>query len=745
MNTRSQRELVLVGGGHTHVQILRQLTMKPRGDLHLTLVVDTPIAVYSGMVPGFAAGQYSAAEIEIDVVPLARQAGARVILARAVGIDAPHRRIALEGRPDIAYDLASFDIGSTVAGLDLPGIRQHSLPTRPIASFVRRIDELLVGLRQRSQNQPLRVVVVGGGAGGVELAFTLRQRLLAETRAAVEVSLLQAGRQLLPDYPDGLRQRVEHHAQTAGIEVRCDTRVAAAHAGEVELEGGERLATDLLLWVTGAISQPIFRNSGLPTDRRGFVKIRSTLQVVGHDELFAVGDCATMIEHPDTAKAGVYAVRQGPYLGANLRAALDGRPLRPYRPQRDFLTLLNLGNGEAIGGKRGFSFAGAWVMRLKDWIDRRFMRRFQVLDGAGRLLPLFADMAQMDDSDEPMACGGCAAKIGQSVLTRALDRLRPGTPDPSVVLGLETPDDAAVVVTPGGDLLVSSIDAFRAFTDDPYLVGRVAAVNALSDLWATGVETTHALALVALPAELDDATSEEVLVQILAGATAVFEPLGVTLLGGHTISAGELLVGFQVSGLAPSSAPLLRIDALLPGQALLLTKPLGTGVLLQADMRGRARGSWLESTLASLQLTNQQAAQIALRHGARGATDITGFGLAGHLGEMLQASGLSARLEVDRLPALPGALELLEQGIKSTFHDTNTAAGRRRLTSSTKTSNPRSELLFDPQTSGGLLIGLNPAAASSAIAELQTTGHAAATVIGHTCPARSDGALIELV
>jgi len=374
------RDLVLVGGGHSHVQILESLALEPIPGFKTTVVVDSPIAIYSGMVPGFVAGQYQARDLEIDIPPLARQAGARVLVARAPEIASTRRQVIVADKPPVSFDLASINIGSTVVGLDLPGIRDFALPTRPIADLVARIDPLMAGFQDNVERTPFRVVVVGGGAGGVELAFTLQARLLKETDRPVSVQLVHSGRRLMDGYPIGLVRRIHRQAARRGIRVIPERRVVSAEEGTVRFETGDPLPFDALIWVVGAASHPFFRDSGLPTDSRGFGITRSTLQVEGEDDLFAVGDCATLDDFPETPKAGVYAVRQGPVLMRNLRARAAGKPLESYRPQSDFLTLLNLGDGTALGAKWGRSFEGRWVMWLKDRIDRRFMRRFKIDD-----------------------------------------------------------------------------------------------------------------------------------------------------------------------------------------------------------------------------------------------------------------------------------------------------------------------------------------------------------------------------
>lgn len=376
MRPASRPHLVLVGGGHAHVRVLRAFAEDPP-PARLTVVVDRPVAVYSGMVPGFVAGQYAKEDLEIDVAPLAAAAGAEMVVSACEGVDAEARRLELADGSSVGYDLASFDIGSTVMGLDLPGVREHALPTRPIGTFVERIGEVERAARERPPSLPFRVVVVGGGAGGLEVAFTLRQRLLDAGVSVLRVTIVHGGDEILSGYEGGIVRRLRRAAAERGIQILAGTKVTAAGDEALELDAGSPLPYDALLWVTGATAHGVLRRSGLPVEERGFAWIRPTLQVRDHDELFAAGDCATLEEHPRTPKAGVYAVRQGPVLEENLRRALDGRELREYEPQSEFLTLLNLGDGTAAGVKWGISFEGRWVMRLKDWIDRRFVGRFR--------------------------------------------------------------------------------------------------------------------------------------------------------------------------------------------------------------------------------------------------------------------------------------------------------------------------------------------------------------------------------
>ena len=712
------RELVLVGGGHAHIQVLRKWAMAPLAGVRLTVVLDRAEAVYSGMVPGYVAGDYAAAECEIDVIPLARRAGARVMLEAASEIDAAARRIVFAERPALAYDVASLDVGSGVRGLELPGVAEHALATRPIRDFVDRLDAALARASAHAHGEvsTLRLVVVGGGAAGVELALCVEARLRARgTRA--ELTLATDVAEILPGAWRSLRAHALSELSARGVGVRTGARVLRVLEGAIELDGGAPLACDLAIWASGAAPVALIAKSALPKDDAGFVRVRETLQVEGYDTLFAAGDCASLAGAPWLPKAGVYAVRQGPALAENVRSALSGGgPLRRYRPQRDFLTLLNLGERRALGAKWGLAAKGRLAFRLKDEIDRRFVRRFQVLGEDGAPSTAFPPLPE----DAAMRCGGCAAKVSPRALADALAALPAAAPDPRVVLGLDARDDAAALRSPRGDVWIASADGFRAFSDDAWLVGRVAAVNALSDIYAKGGVARHALCWVT--AVEDD---EAALQGALAGVRAALDPLGVSLVGGHSMLGSELTIGLAVLGdLAPGDAPLTKA-ALAPGDVLVLTKPLGTGVVLAADMRALARGAWVRAAHAAMLRANDRAGAVARRF-ARAATDVSGFGLAGHLGEMLVASGLAAELDARALPALPGARALLARGVRSTAAPPNAEAAPP-FTGGDALAHA---LACDPQTSGGLLFAVAPDDAPAALAALHEGGDVHAAAIG---------------
>ncbi len=374
--TAPHSRVVLVGAGHAHVQVLRRWADSPPSAIELILVVDRTDATYSGMVPGFIAGDYRLEETQIPVLPLAQCAAAQVVLQAARRLDPARRSIELEDGSALAYDIASLDVGSSVRALDVPGVREHALATRPIGEFTTALDRRVAAIDGR----PARVAVVGGGAAGVEIAFTLKARL-ARSHAAAEVFVVCGAEGLLPSYAARVRSLVTREAARSGITIAATSDVRFVDAAGVGFATG-RLAADLVIWATGAAAPALVAESPLLHDEHGFARVRPTLEVAGARGLFAAGDCATIEGAAWVPKAGVHAVRAGPVLEANLRAALDGRPLCDYRPQRDFLSLINLGGRRALATKWGVAIAGHLPWRWKDRIDRAFVAGFRSPQGA---------------------------------------------------------------------------------------------------------------------------------------------------------------------------------------------------------------------------------------------------------------------------------------------------------------------------------------------------------------------------
>ena len=760
----ARQRLLLAGGGHSHALLLRMWAMRPQlrpAGTEITLVSRCGSSLYSGMVPGLVAGIYQRSQCAIDLRQLCRQAGVRFVLAEIEGLDVAARRLRLLGRPPLTYELLSLDVGAVTtpgqvaavgssaegvaaagsaavetasadtvadarAGLDAVACAGADagwaaagatpMPVKPLEPFLAWCERLEPGRRLRLR---------GGGAAAVELALALRRR-------GTDCVLLLRG--------DSLHLGSEA-ANRAGERLLRRAGVAIAR------QAPPQAPADLLC--TGSRAPAWLTAAGLPVDpASGRVLSQADLTVCGHDELFVSGDCGLIHSDP-RPPSGVWAVRAAPVLAENLRRRLrdPGAPLRRWRPQRWALQLLADGS-TAAGAQPGespppFAALALWgpfavgpstaLGRWKDHIDRRFMRRLGTADGAPE--------APAAGTMPAMACRGCAAKLAAAPLAAALARLDPAGPAPSAE------DAVPLGRSETGALLLQSIDGFPALVEDPWLNARLTTLHACSDLWACGARVDSVQALVTVPQAAPD-LQEEQLVQSLAGVRSVLEPLGARLIGGHTLESRD--------GAGPSLAltvqgPVVVGDPwpkgpLQPGDALLLSRPLGSGVLLAAAMAGAAEAADVDGLLAGLQGSQAPLVALLAAHGCHACTDITGFGLLGHLGEMVALSpGLGVHLDAEAIPAWPGALALLRRGFASTLAPANARAlallegpihlvtpDGEPLAAPTPGSPAaaRRDLLLDPQTCGPLLAALPGERAAAALAALHQAGFQEATVVG---------------
>ena len=701
------RNLVFIGGGHSHALVLRKRGMNPLPGASLTLINPGPTAPYTGMLPGYVAGHYKRADLRIDLVRLARFANARLITGAVSGIDLEEKRIHVPGRAPIAYDIASINVGITSDLPNLLGFNDHGTAAKPLGVFARRWTHYRALVETQTASPD--IAVIGGGVGGVELAFamafSLRQnapRLTVIDRSTALPGLTARARKALLDRLDALNITLIENAQVVGVEQSA-----------VVLADGRTIPSAFTVGAAGAQPHPWLTGTQLAhTD--GFLDVADTLQT-SDSAVFAAGDCVAL---PDPRpKAGVFAVREAPVLFHNLRAAMcDHTARRSYRPQRSYLKLISLGSKSAIADKWGGRLAGPWVWRWKDRIDQKFMDQFKDLPVMQPpALPKIhaADLPEVL-GDKPL-CGGCGAKVGGTTLAQSIAQL-PASTRTDV---LSQPGDDAAVLQINGTQQVLTTDHLRSFVLDPWMMTQITAIHALGDIWAMGAAPQAALSSLILP-KMSPTLQRHWLDEITTAAHQVFDAAGASIVGGHTTIGAELTVGFTITGLL-TRAPITLAGA-QPGDALILTKPIGSGTILAAEMQLKARGDWWDNALSVLCQPQGQAAQILSQ--ATAMTDVTGFGLAGHLMNICRASQVGAGLDIAAIPTLEGAIELAEIGIRSTiFEDNHRLAPDVDLPKGAKT-----DLLFDPQTAGGLLAAVPQASARQFLEDLHNAGYPAAHI-----------------
>lgn len=650
--------LVLAGGGHSHALVLKRWAMKPeqRPKQSIVLVNRSSTALYSSMVPGLIAGLYERDELAIDLRQLCDQAGVAFVVAEIIGLNPQDRCLRLRERPALHFDCLSLDVGA-VSRLSATGI-----PIKPLEASLAFLES-----EDPSDPQPLRVI--GAGAAGLEVVLALRRRW--PWRA---LQLQQHSKQLNP--------ALQHVLQQARITLIDDD---SDHRGPS-------------LLCTGSQAPAWLAKTGLPLDSNGRIRTDRCLRVEGHPSLFASGDCAVISAEPRPA-SGVWAVRAGRPLANNLEAACQGQPMRPWHPQREALQL--------IGTHKDAAWAhwGRWwlgpsplLWRLKQRIDRTFMAGFQ-------------QPAAMADP-APMACRGCAAKLPAQPLAAALERAGLGG----------QPEDAARL--PGSEELLQSVDGFPALVSDPWINGRLTALHACSDLWACGAAVSSAMATITLPM-VSPNEQQELLVQTLAGIRSVIDEQGAELIGGHTMESRSaspvptslgVQITLTVNGRGGQS-PWLK-SGLRPGDALLISRPLGTGVLFAGAMSGACKAADLDAALKGMACSQHKLLkQIEpIREDIHACTDITGFGLLGHLSEMLHDSpGLKVELDGSAIPAYPGALDLFDRGVFSSLAPSNRTAWQWLEGPVQLKEHPSEallELLVDPQTCGPLMLACSREAAA---------------------------------
>lgn len=758
------RDLVLIGGGHSHIIVLKMLGMHPIPGVRSTLITDSSDTPYSGMLPGHIAGFYHYDECHVNLRLLANFAQTQLYIDHVVGLDLAQNQILCSNRPPVSFDVLSIDIGSTPDTIHTAGAAEYAIPAKPVSLLLTRWEEIT----KRAANNPqqrIKIAIVGGGIGGVELALAMRTKLgQIICKESLNVHLFQRNSCILPHNNQFVRSHIQNVLHERRIQVHLGEHINQIESKKpnilkLQSESGFTGEYTHIFWVTQPSAAPWLQTSILKTDPQGFILVDDTLQSLSHPHIFAAGDIATMVNYLHS-KAGVFAVRQGKPLFTNLRRYLQGKPLKPYIPQREYLSLIGTADGRAIATRGVFtSPPNILIWYCKDWIDRRFMKKFRDLpqmisnrtkiplanhQSISRLsfTPFYSTQSQFLSPNYIMPCAGCGSKVGSTVMTRVLQRIQTEqinlNHQQHIIIGLEMADDASVIKVTGNKFLVQTIDYFRALVNDPYLFGQIATNHCLSDIFAMGAVPHSVLAIANIPYGVNSKV-EETFYQLLSGSIKVLRETNTSLIGGHTAESYELGFGLSCNGFA-NTDKLLRKGGMKVGDAVILTKALGTGTLFAADMRHQAKSRWIDTAIISMLIPNGRAAECLLQSNVNACTDVTGFGLLGHLLEMVNASGVGVDLELEKIPILPGARETIAQGILSTLHPENVKASYYIVNKDSIFPYPYYPIIFDPQTSGGLLASVPSKHANDCINQLQSIGYKDSCVVAYVIPSiRGEG------
>ncbi|MGI0117285.1 selenide, water dikinase SelD [Zooshikella sp. RANM57] len=708
-------DIVLVGGGHSHVLFIRRWKMKPLPDTRLTLISPQVFTPYSGMLPGLIAEHYTFEQTHIDLRRLCQWAGVRFIVDRVVDIEPDTQHLSLENYPQLNYDALSLDIGLT-PDLIIPGATEYTIPVKPISEFYAQWQSLKQLVKEDKQSH-YTIGIIGGGAGSIELALAISHSLKS-VNAHYTIHLFTASSHILPDYLPKTRQHVKHKLFQAHVNIHEDFKVSNVCDHGVYSQNNEEVLLDKIFWCTHGQGADWLKNTSLDLSEQGFVLVKNTLQTLKFDNIFAAGDIAHLTPEANP-KAGVYAVRMAPVLFHNIRALLADRPLKPFKPQKHFLSLLACGEKDAVGERVPFSFSGTWVWRWKDFLDRRFMGKFQQLSSAE--MPSLSEFFCVKSVNPVMRCDGCGAKISQDMLAETLE-----------AVGIKYQvEDAAVIPWREANYLLQTVDQLRAFIDDPWLFCRIAIIHALSDIYAMGGKPHSVQIAITLPYQQPNCLKQD-LYLLMNGIQTALDEADCSLVGGHTAEGAELSVAVTVNG-RRGLGKIWQKTGAKPGDVLILTKPLGTGVILAANKVAQAKGDWVDKMLEMMLLSNRAAVPLVKKFQPHAVTDITGFGLLGHLLEMLKPEQLSVELDMAQLPVLEGATDLFRHGWQSTLHAANENNHYYLHKANQWLKEVNYPLLFDPQTSGGLLVAVSEDVANDCLNALRID-YPQAAIVGKILP-----------
>ncbi len=742
----NHKRLVLVGGGQTHAPVLKKLGMQSAVNFDITLISTNSIVPYSGMLPGYIAGSYTKEECLIDLRHICNFAGAVFVQSNVTGLDLKNKNVLLENRPPIPYDILSLNVGIVP---NLEGIvgKEHITPIKPAIAFFQKWISILAKIKKGEYGQRFRVGILGAGAGGIETALTTQKRLIGII-PEVEIHIFQRRKEILQSLNDQTREKVLKILQEKKIHLHLNEQICKVVPNknyfDCETLQGSDFQLDYIIGAVKAKTLDWIEENDLAKDENGFVLVNDFLESVSHPNVFAVGDIASMKNHP-RPKAGVFAVRQSIPLYNNLIRIAQVRSLEKFRPQSQFLTLLNLGDGRAIASRGNYSLgAYEWIWKWKNKIDTEFMQKFQNL-------PVKMNKPIMNDSIEELLCRGCGSKVGSEILKEALDRLQnyllslknissPNNKYAKIRIGLKDREDSAMISISQKVQLIQSVDYFKPIVADLFIAGQIAANHCLNDLYAKGVKAHSAQAIVNLTE--DSTQSSEDLFQILAGACSVFAKEGVELLGGHTNAGKEFGLGFVCNGFQEEDQFFSKQNA-RHDELLILTKPIGVGLVFAADMRNKVSPLCVDAAIQSMLLSNFNAIDILKKFKVRACTDVTGFGLGGHLLEILKVSKLNAKIHLDKIPLLFELNSILEKNpeIQSSLFPSNWKSFESYFTGDK--SHLTYRLLFDPQTSGGLLFTLPPNQAEKCLAELKRVGYNAVVIGSMSKGKAGDGKMVE--
>ena len=671
--------MVLIGGGHAHVQVLRKLCMNFYEGLHVILINDSQEAAYSGMTPGYIQGFYKEDEAMIDLQRLCFNAGATFINDEVIQLDREFKKIILKNQPSIHYDLLSINTGSIS--------KKNNLKIEKNAKciFIKPINNLIQNLKIIDQlthkNNLIKLSIIGGGVAAFELGFALHQRYQSK------VSLTIFSRHILSEKNLNTKSILKLKQISKKMNITLiEENVLEINENDIFLSNKEVYPSDLNLISTGAELPDWVRNSSLQ-QIDGFIGINNNLQSINDEHVFAVGDAASLQSY-QRPKSGVMAVRQGQILKENIFLKIQRKKLKTFFPQRNWLYIIGTYPDRALLNYFQFSFHGKWCWILKNWIDRSFITKFSFPNKLNMKKKIIS-ITLPEKAHKEMYCQGCGSKVSKGTLMNYLSKS-----SHNIELA-----DSSIVSIPQNQILqtVDHIKLFRSI--NPFDFGIISYLHSQNDILAAGGRVHSLNVSVGIP--FSEGNSERFyLKSFMRGIEYLSKIDNSSIVSGHSYQTYEPGITIHMNGLYEHES---KKTLALENNLIYLSKPLGVGYLLAAYFKNSdlLTSKDFNEVLLSMKLSNKNASEIARKNQTRSMTDISGFGLASHLGDICKSSGLTANIHLDEKLLINSNLEILQK-FQSTGYLGNYQSVSHYVYSSK--NNPYLNILYDPQTNGPMLM-----------------------------------------
>lgn len=676
------KQLVLIGGGHANVQVLRKLCMNEYRGLNIILISEGYEAIYSGMTPGYIKKFYSLEDISIDLQRLCFNAGATFIKDKVIKLDCKNQIIYLNDNPSISYDVLSINSGS-ISNNQTISIDEESniISAKPISSFVSKLKEIDDIIKKSSKK---KISIIGGGVAAFELSFALYKRY------DENISLDIISDQILAEKNLNIStiNRLKKIANNLSIKLILN-QVITINKSEIVLDNEDKIQSDCVLLSTGASLPDWLEKSDLEKTEN-FISVNHQLQSLNHKNIFVTGDAAT-IKNYKRPKSGVMAVRQGEVLKKNLFLFLLKKPLKKFKPQNNWLYLIGTHKNSAVLNYFNFSFSGNWCWQLKKIIDLNFMRKFS-FSGQNDMNKKIYNLNNFKDYTPKMYCQGCGSKVSKNTLINYLSNQNNNK---------ELSDSTEIKFEQSA--VLQTIDHIKLFKSiNPYDFGIISYLHSQNDILSAG-GSVHSLSVsIGVPFS-ENLVESFYLEYFMRGIQIEASKDDANLAAGHSYQTEEPSVTITMNGSIKQKSNKYLANE---GNLIYLSKPLGTGYLLAAYFQNSQLLSIsdFEKLLRSLKTSNDSAAKSGFSYGSQLMTDISGFGLASHLGDICQSSNLSAQINLKNEILINNKLEILKN-YESSGYKNNYLSSFDSI--DIKENHPLIKIIFDPQTNGPLLMAID--------------------------------------